>query len=92
MGTPNDEGLPGHRLYECGLAELTWAGVVEHSGRIARLEQDNRVHPQHDAERFSRLHHYILPLKEGTAEVVAESVTVERQPGPPLYAALQPAY
>ena len=87
MGSPNDEALPGHRLYECGLAELTWAGVVEHSERIACLEQGNRVHPQHDAERFSRLHHYILPLKEGTVEVVAETVTVQRQPGPPLHAA-----
>jgi hypothetical protein len=51
-----------------GLAELTWAGVVEHSERIACLEQGNRAHPQHEAERFSRLRHYILPLKEGTVE------------------------
>jgi hypothetical protein len=87
MGAPNDEALQGHRLYERGLAGLTWAGVVEHSERIARLEQDNRVHPQHDAERFSRLHHYILPLKEGIVEVVAETVTVQRQPGAPLHAA-----
>jgi hypothetical protein len=87
MGAPNDEALPGHRLYEHGLAELRWAGVVEHSERIARLEQDNRIHPQHDARRFSRLHHYILPLKEDTLEVVAEAVTVQRRPGPPLHAA-----
>lgn len=87
MGAPNDEARPGHRLYECGLAELTWAGVVEHSERIACLEQGNRAHPQHDAERFSRLHHYILPLKEGTVEVIAETVAVQRQPGPPLHAA-----
>jgi hypothetical protein len=86
-GASNDEVLPGHRLYESGLGELTWAGVVEHSERIACLEQGNRVHPQHDAERFSRLRHYILPLKEGTVEVVAETVTVQRQPGPPLHAA-----
>jgi hypothetical protein len=35
IGGPNDEALPGHRLYKRGLAELTWAGVVEHSERIA---------------------------------------------------------
>lgn len=45
MGAPNDEALPGHRLYDRGLAELAGAGVVEHSERIARLEQVNRVHP-----------------------------------------------
>ena len=87
MGTPNDEALPGHRLYDRGLAELTWAGVVEHSERIARLEQVNRIHPRHEAERFSRLHHYIVPLKESIVEVVAETVAVQRQPGPPLRAA-----
>jgi hypothetical protein len=87
IGAPNDEALAGHRLYERGLAGLRWAGVVEHSERIARLEQVNRVHPRHDAERFSRLRHYILPLKESTVEVIAETVTVQRQPGPPLRAA-----
>jgi hypothetical protein len=87
MGAPNDEALPGHRLYERGLAELTWAGVVEHSERIARLEQGNRIHPRHGPERFSRLQHYILPLKEDVVEVIAETVTVQRQPEPPLRAA-----
>jgi hypothetical protein len=38
MGTPNDEALPGHRLYERGLARLKWAGAVEDSERIAGLE------------------------------------------------------
>jgi hypothetical protein len=87
MGPPNDEALQGHRLYERGLAGLLWAGVVEQSERIVRLKEDNRVHPRHDAERFSRLHHYVLPLKEGIVEVIAEAVTVQRQPGPPLHAA-----
>jgi len=45
MGAPNDEALPGHRLYRRGLAELRWAGLVEDSERIARLEQANRAHP-----------------------------------------------
>jgi hypothetical protein len=87
MGAPNDEARPGHQLHKRGLAELSWAGTVEHSERIARLEQANRIHRRHDAERFSRLHHYILPLKEDTVEVIAETVTVQRQPGPPLHAA-----
>jgi hypothetical protein len=74
MGAPNDEALPGHRLYDRGLAELAGAGL------IARLEQVNRVPPGHEAER-------IVPLKESIVEVVAEPVAVQRQPGPPLRAA-----
>ena len=87
MGPPNDEAEQSHRLYERGLAGLQWAGVVEQSERIARLEQDNRIHPGHDPEPFSRLHHYVLPLKECVVEVIAEAVTVQRQSGPPLHAA-----
>jgi len=87
MGGPNDEALPGHRLYERGLESVTWAGLVEHSERIAGLEHANRVHPHHNAERFNRLRHYILPLKEDTAEVIAETVAVQRYPGPTLHAA-----
>ena len=36
MGAPNDEARSGHRLYKRGLAEITWAGTVERSERIAR--------------------------------------------------------
>jgi hypothetical protein len=49
---------------------------------IADLEQRNRVHPRHDATRFARLTHFIIPLKEGMVEVVAEQVRVVRRPGP----------
>ena len=87
MGAPNDEALRGHRLYQRGLAELRWAGLVEDSERIARLEQANRAHPRHDPERFAQLRHYILPLKEGVVEVIAETISVQRRPGTPLHAA-----
>ena len=87
MGAPNDEALPGHRLYQRGLAELRWAGLVEDSERIARLEQANRAHPRLDLERFAQLRHYILPLKEGVVEVIAETVSLQRRPGTPLHAA-----
>jgi hypothetical protein len=86
-GAPNDEALAAHRLHQRGLAALRRAGVVGHSERIACFEHLNRVHPQHDVERFSRLRHYILPLKESTVEVIAETVTVQQPPGPPLHAA-----
>jgi hypothetical protein len=87
MGVPNDEALSGHRLYTRGLAQLAWAGVVEHSERIADLERRNRVHARHNSERFRRLRHYVLPLKESMVEVVADSLEMQRHPGPTLQAA-----
>ena len=87
MGSPNDEALSGHRLYQHGLSDLPWAGQVEQSEWVADLERQNLGHPHHDAARFARLIHFILPLKEGTVEVVAEKVTVVRRPGPAASAA-----
>jgi len=87
MGPPNDEARSAHRLYSRGLSGLLWAGQVEESEWIADLERQNRRHPDHDAARFARLAHFILLLKEGTVEVVAEKVTVLRHPGPTTSAA-----
>jgi hypothetical protein len=55
--------------------------VAGQSERIADLERRNLVHPHHNATRFARLTHFVLPLKEGTVEVVAEQVSVLRRPG-----------
>jgi hypothetical protein len=87
MGPPNDEAQSGHRLYRRGLSGVLWAGIVEQSMWIRDLERQNRVHPRHDAARFTRLTHFILPLKECTVEAVAEEVTVLRRPGPTSAAA-----
>jgi hypothetical protein len=91
MGPPNDEARSCHRLYQRGLSGQLWAGTVEESTWISDLERQNRVHPRHDAARFTRLTHFILPLKECTVEVVAEKVSVLRRPSPTSAAAvLQP--
>ncbi len=86
-GPPNDEARAGHPLYRLGLSEIMWAGVVQDSAWIVGLERQNQVHPRHDPARFSRLVHYIVPLKENTAEVIAEASAVLRRPGPTLRAA-----
>jgi hypothetical protein len=83
----NDEARAGHRLHPAGLSELLWSGVVEDSEWIMDLERRDRVHSLHDAARFDKLHHFVLPLKEGTVEVAAETVEVLRRPGPSLSAA-----
>jgi hypothetical protein len=87
MGPPNDETRSVHRLYSSGLSSLLWAGKVERSKWIADLERHNRGHPRHDATRFAKLAHFILPLKEGMVEVVAEQVSILRRPGPTTDAA-----
>ena len=88
MGPPNDESRSGHRLYRRGLSGLLWAGTVGQSTWISDLERQNRVHARHDAARFTRLTHFILPLKECTVEVVAGEVTVLRRPSPTSAAAV----
>jgi hypothetical protein len=88
LGSPNDEALSGHRLYNKGLASIR-AGIVLSSELVARLERQNRVHPRHDPSRFKDLVHYVLPLKECVVEVVACSVSIERYEGSPARAAIQ---
>ena len=58
------------------------------SGRSHFVDGHNRVHPHHEAARFTRQAHFILPLKESTVEAVAEQVTVLRRRGPTTDAAV----
>lgn len=78
MSAPNDEARQGHRLYDVGLAAVTWAGEVASSALIADLERQNSVHPRHDPAAFTGLRHWVLPLKECVVEVVAAEISVER--------------
>lgn len=78
MQPPNDEALSGHRLYDKGLAGVGRAGEVLGTAWIDHLERVKRLHPRHDPARFRTLRHFILPLKEGTVEVVAKDVSVRR--------------
>jgi hypothetical protein len=57
---------------------VLWFGEVLQSEWISTLERQNRVHQQHDPDRFARLTHFILPLKECTVEVVAASWEISR--------------
>jgi hypothetical protein len=89
MTPPNEESIRGHRLWEKGLRETRWAGVVHDSELINGLERQNRVHPLHSASLFEGFTHYILRLKECIVEVVAREVTVHRVGGTTAEAALQ---
>src|SRR4249919_3098251 len=78
MADPNDEAISGHRLYGSGLSQVVWAGVVRESNLIRALETQNRVHPSHDPTVYGRLTHYVILTRERVAEVVAESVSIQR--------------
>ena len=81
LGAPNDEAISGHRLWRVGLSEVHWLGLVHRSELIAGLKRQNSVHPHHEPGRYDYLDHYVAPLKECIAEVVARSIVVYRHEG-----------
>jgi hypothetical protein len=81
LADPNDEAVSGHRLYERGLSQVLWAGIVRDSDAIRDLEMQARVHPFHDPSRSAGLVHHVVLLKECVVEVLAEAVTVQRLEG-----------
>lgn len=87
MGSPSDEAISGHRLYDKGLRDVA-IGLVEGSELIASLELQNRVHPFHDPEWYANMQHWVVRLKESTVEVVAASMTMVHVDGSPAFAAI----
>jgi hypothetical protein len=88
LGAPNDEALSGHRLWRSGPSVLLWLGLVEGSQLTASLKKQNSVHPRHDPTRYDFVDHYIAPLKECVAEVVASSLLIHRGEGSTLESAV----
>jgi hypothetical protein len=73
----NDESRHLHPLYDHGLSQVLWAAEAAHTPWLAEVRA--AVHP---ANR-QLLRHFLILLKEGTVEVVARGVEVERSPVPP---------
>ena len=68
-GSPNEEALNGHPLYPYGLRSYA-AYEVLNSSWIRALERINRVHPRHEAARFTKLRHFILTFHDSTFECI----------------------
>ena len=84
MASLNDEGRHMHRLYEAGLRDLLWLGVVRESTLASRLRPaGTRV----GEDLHERPRHYVVPSKECVIEVVAENLDVFRVAGAPRDAA-----
>lgn len=80
MGPPNDEALAQHRLFEAGLRDVLWLGIVRDSNLVEELRPMQ-------AGPFVPVH-YIVVSKECVVEVLAENVDVFRIEGSPRQAAL----
>ncbi|MFZ2502753.1 MAG: hypothetical protein WAW88_08805 [Nocardioides sp.] len=80
---PNDEGRHEHRLYDDGLRDLLWIGVVRESQLVEQLKSS---WPRAGDRRGVPIH-YAVVSKECVVEVVAMDVEVFRIDGTPRQAA-----
>lgn len=88
FGYPNDEGLPEHPLFDCGMADATssvlevvdsaWAAEVngQRDSSARRIWGGRGIAPDWVKESKSR--HFVVALKEKTFECLASSIEVER--------------
>lgn len=81
MGLPNDEGRNRHRLYEAGLKDIDWLGVVRDSSLVAALR------PMFARGAMFVPLHYVVVSKECVVEVLAENLDAFRIGGSPRQAA-----
>jgi hypothetical protein len=79
-GSPNDEVVHLHRLYEAGFRDLRWFGEVLDSTWLSCLAPI-AAHPA--------CHHFIIRTKEITIEVAGDDVSVVRAEGTPREAAFK---
>ena len=80
FGSPNDEALRGHPLYDRGL-ESYQAFEVMNSSWIRALEKMNRVHSRHRPEMFAGYRHFIWTFHDRLFECVARGFVAETFPG-----------
>lgn len=80
FGSPNDEALSGHPLYDRGLRHYA-AYEVKSSSWVRSLERMNSVHPQHTKGMFESCRHIIITFHDSTFECVADGYDVNVQDG-----------
>ncbi|WP_282043361.1 hypothetical protein [Winogradskyella flava] len=76
FGSPNDEAMSGHPLYELGLKPYSIQKVID-SEWIKELKKINSVHPYHKDELFEKYEHFIFFFHDTCFEVVAESYSIQ---------------
>ena len=81
MSPPNDEARNRHRLYDSGLKDVDWLGIVRDSSLVPRLR------PMLSSDFVFVPLHYVVVSKECVVEVLAENVDLFRIAGSPRDAA-----
>jgi hypothetical protein len=81
MAPPNDEARHLHRLYEAGLKDVDWLGIVRDSRLVTALR------PMWSRGGGFVPLHYVVVSKECVVEVLAENVDAFRITGTPREAA-----
>jgi hypothetical protein len=67
LDAPNDEAISGHRLYERGLSNVLWVGLVRDSETVVALALTTRVHPYRDPTRFDSRHGGMTDVRSSAA-------------------------
>ena len=72
-GWPNDEALPGHRLWGSGLKYYA-IQEISNSDLIEELERRNAAHQRHRPGTYRDCRHIIITFKEDTFECVCAAM------------------
>jgi hypothetical protein len=88
FGYPNDEGLPEHALYNCGMADMRTAVLeVIDSAWVQEVTEQKLASARRiwggrgmswEWARDRTMRHFILTLKEKTFECLAASLAIEK--------------
>ena len=76
FGSPNDEAINGHPLYNYGLQPYKFF-EVKNSEWIKNLMEMNRGHPNHKDEYFNKCRHFIYFFHDNCFEIICESYSYE---------------
>mgnify|MGYP003677813958 CR=1 FL=1 len=76
FGSPNDEAISGHPLYELGLEAYSIQKVID-SEWINDLKKMNSVHPYHKDELFEKYEHFIFFFHDTCFEIISEGYSIE---------------
>jgi hypothetical protein len=76
LGTPNEDVLHSHPLFEKGLKPYT-AQIIRNSKWREELESINQAHSDYNSEFWRSLNHYVFWFHDETFECIAKSYEVE---------------
>jgi hypothetical protein len=79
FGYPNAEALQAHPYYSLGLKAYKVFEVID-SDWVQDIEQRNRVHPRHSANRYKAYRHFLVAFEDSTFECVVSGMEIEFKP------------